>query len=272
MTTPLHAPTPDLRIISSSAPQPHEEHDNQRAIPLMEKLQQAAYFTNPPIVYQAEDESYIILDGANRCHSVKTLGIPHILVQVVSYFSPQVELKTWNHVVSRWHITPLMQYLRELPHVTLTEGLHKDAIAHVYLSNSEIYALSMPVANLHERNQALRDVVRLYQKNAVLSRTNLFEPNEVWHLYPEANALIVFPPYSPLDIIEAARQRAYLPPGISRHVVHGRALQVNYPIADLKNTQLSLEEKNARLKIWLTEKLMNREVRYYAESTYQFSE
>lgn len=267
-----HAPTPDLRIIPTSAPQPHEEHDSQRAQPLIERLKAAELMTNPPMVTQTSDGSYIILDGANRCFSFAALEIPHILVQVVSYFSGQVELQTWNHVISRWNTRAFLDMIYQLDGIEVQAGQDKNAIAHIAPRNGEMLALKAPVQSVRERNAALREVVRIYQQNAVLNRTPSFEPEDVWHLYPEANALVIFPEYTPGDIIEATRYRAYLPPGISRHIVHGRALQVNYPMDKLKDPNTPLEEKNTELKAWITHKLVNRHVRYYAEATYQFSE
>ncbi len=268
----MHVPPPDLRIIPVDAPQPHEEHDSQRSQPLINKIRYAEFITNPPIVTHTEDDQYIILDGANRCFTFAALEFPYILVQVVSYFGGQVELNTWNHVVSHWNAGEFMEQVDALEDVEMLEGQHKHAIAHVCLPNGSMIALNAPVQSVHERNAALRDFVRIYQQNATLNRTPLTEPAEVWKLFPEATALVIFPGYRPNDIIEAARYEAYLPPGISRHVVHGRALQLNYPAAALKDKTEPLEAKNANLKRWLTDKLLNRQVRYYAEATYQFNE
>jgi hypothetical protein len=114
--------------------------------------------------------------------------------------------------------------------------------------------------------------VRVYQRNAILHRTALSEPADIWRLYPEAAALVSFPSYQRPDILAAARQKAFLPPGISRHIIHGRALRVNYPIDWLRDTGVSLEDKNAQLERWMQDKLSRRHVRYYAEATYQFDE
>lgn len=269
---PDNAPPPNLRIIPSSAAEPHEEHDDQRSIPLMEAIRSAEFMKNPPIVTHTADDHYIILDGANRCHTFQALEIPHILVQVVSYFSGQVTLETWNHVVSQWDETEFLKQVNKLTDITMTEGQDKNAIAHILLRNGDVFALDAPVQSVHERNAALRDFVRVYQQNAVLDRTQLFEPMEVFRLYPKGNALVVFPGYEPRDIVEATRYKAYLPPGISRHIVQGRALQINYPLDKLRDHAVSLEEKNAELKAWLSKKLDNRQFRYYAEATYQFNE
>ena len=91
-------------------------------------------------------------------------------------------------------------------------------------------------------------------------------------MFPDANAVVHFPPYLPADIIEAAQHDAFLPPGISRHIVHGRAIRVNYPLDALRDPNTSLEQKNDDLLRWMQNKLANRQVRYYAEATYQFDE
>ena len=93
----------------------------------------------------------------------------------------------------------------------------------------------------------------------------------IWRLYPDAIALVSFPRYQPRDIIEAAMQRAYLPPGVSRHIIHGRALKLNYPMCLLREDK-ALDEKNRELDAWMRDKLSQRGLRYYAESTWHFDE
>lgn len=115
MTTHLNAPPPNLKIVPTEAVLAHEEHDSQRAIPLIEAIRNASVVTNPPIVAQIEDtDQYVILDGANRCYSFKALQFPHLLVQVVDYNSPFVELMTWHHVVSDWDIPPFLEAIHQL--------------------------------------------------------------------------------------------------------------------------------------------------------------
>ncbi|MBZ0303282.1 MAG: hypothetical protein K8J31_26300 [Anaerolineae bacterium] len=267
-----HAPTPDLRIVFADSLHPHEEHDSQRALPLIERLKTEAHIINPPIVAPIGSSQFVILDGANRCHSFRTLGYPHMLVQVASYESGQVELQTWNHVVGSWDEQSFLEQLVSLPDVEMISGQHTQAIAHVLTRSQQIFALRSPVSSVHERNATLRRVVSIYQQNATLHRTTLSELDEVWPLYADAIALVMFPHYLPADIIAAAKYQAFLPPGISRHIVHGRALRVNYPIDRLKDEQVRLPEKNEELHRWMQQKMAQRQIRYYAESTYQFDE
>ncbi|MDX1994835.1 MAG: hypothetical protein SF029_20800 [bacterium] len=271
-----NAPAPDLRIVPVDSLLPHETHDDQRSLPLIENLRQAEVMINPPVVAPLEDthgeEQFVILDGANRCHTFRHLDYPHILVQVVAYDSGYVELDTWRHVVSRWNKTALLDALHQLNGVEIHAGAEGHAVAHFVLPDQQIIALGAPLEITHERNTLLRDVVGIYQQNAVLNRTAMQEPDEIWPLYPEAVALVIFPHYEPSDILAAARHHAYLPPGVSRHIIHGRALRVNYPMALLREQETSLESKNAALQGWIQDKIARRQVRYYAEATYQFDE
>jgi hypothetical protein len=266
------APTPDLRIVPAEALRPHEEHDSQRALPLIERLKTEAFIINPPIVAPIGSTQFVILDGANRCHSFRALGYPHMLVQVTSYDSGQVELQTWNHIVSDWDETAFLRHIAALPEIEMTPGQNHQAIAHILTRSGQLLALCAPVSSVHQRSAALRRFVSLYQQNAILHRTTLSEPDDIWPLYENAAALVFFPRYQPADIIAAARHEAFLPPGVSRHIVHGRALRVNYPIARLKDETIRLSEKNEQLRRWMQERLAQRQIRYYAEATYQFDE
>lgn len=272
MTSRDHAPIPDLRIVLTSNLHAHEDHDSQRSLPLIDRLEQEETIINPPIVAPMGDDHYVILDGANRCHAFQHLNYPHILVQAASYDSGLVDLQTWCHIVGDWDAQIFLDHLARLPDIEISDGQNIHAIAHILLKDGRVIALRAPVQNAHERNAALRDVVHIYQQNARLNRTTITEPEEIWPLYPEAIALVVFPHYEPADIIAAARYKAYLPPGVSRHIVYGRALRVNYPIAILRDQNTHLDAKNQELRAWLENKLANRAVRFYAESTYQFDE
>lgn len=272
---PLHtdAPPPDLRIVLTENLHPHEEHDSQRAQPLISRLTNETVVINPPVVAPMGDNGqFVVLDGANRYYAFSHLAYPHILVQVAPYESGYVQLDTWRHLICDWDEKSLMEHLHKSESLEILEGQHHDAIAHILFHDEHLIALRVPVQNTHERNAALREVVRIYQQNAVLQRTALVEPEDIWQLHPDALAMVIFPHYEPTDIIAAAHHLAYLPPGISRHIIHGRALRINYPLDNLRDTSVSLEKKNENLQTWIREKLAKRQIRYYAEATYQFDE
>ncbi|MDQ7026068.1 MAG: hypothetical protein Q9P01_09715 [Anaerolineae bacterium] len=266
------APPPDLRILPIDAISPHETHDSQRSEPLLEILREAEYLTNPPIVAPIGDGSYVVMDGANRYHCFRELGYRHLLVQVVDYKSEFVGLGVWNHIISDWDEDIFAQHLYEIPEATIKKAWDSNAVAQIMLKNGSVLSLDAPAATIEERNFTLRHLVSIYQANAKLSRTALHDPTLIWPQFPAAIALVIFPEYEPQDIIEAALNNAFLPPGVSRHIIHGRALKLYYPFEKLLDMSVSLDEKNAVLQDWIREKLANRGARYYAESTYQFDE
>jgi hypothetical protein len=63
-----------------------------------------------------------------------------------------------------------------------------------------------------------------------------------------------------------------LPPGISRHLVRGRAMRLHYPLEAFRDDGESLEQKNAQLQRWIQQRMAEKRVRYYAEPTFLFDE
>jgi hypothetical protein len=272
MTSSTSAPLPELRIVPIQQLFAHEDHDSQRSEPLIKRIRSEKYMINPPIVAPMDEDEYVILDGANRVFAFSELEYPHILVQVASYQSGFVQLETWRHLICAWNQADFIQQLERLPEIQIVDGHNSHTIAHIRLRNDGTIALCAPVESIHERNAALRRFVTVYQQNAVLHRTALNDPEANWLLHPDAIALVSFPAYHPSDIIAAAQQQAFLPAGVSRHIVQGRAVRVNFPINVLRDDTMSLGEKNAWLLHWIQEKLARRQIRYYAEATYQFDE
>lgn len=273
------APTPDLRIVPVEQLYPHEEHDAQRSAPLIEKIRTADWFINPPLVTPMNSRaagdavtSYVILDGANRHFCFSALGYPHILVQVVHYDSPHVQLGVWNHVICGWPMEVFFKQLAGLEAVAVSELEMINPLAWLVVPDGRRFAFHTESTGLHERSAVLREVVRLYQRQATLHRTPHADPAAAFADHPDAAGLMLFPRIEPSHIIEAAQQMAYLPPGISRHIINGRAVRLNYPMGAVIDPATPLDEKNAALRQWMQRRFANRAVRYYAEATYQFDE
>ena len=63
-----------------------------------------------------------------------------------------------------------------------------------------------------------------------------------------------------------------MPAGITRHLIRWRALRINLPLDRLADTSRDIEEKNRWLQDWMRQKLAQRQVRFYEESTVLFDE
>ena len=92
---------PDLRLVSVEKLLLHETIDERRVDRLARRLSDEKRLKNPPAVTSLPHSDLImVMDGANRVSAFKSLGIPHIVAQFVSYDDPDVELDAWNHVVA----------------------------------------------------------------------------------------------------------------------------------------------------------------------------
>ncbi|MFQ3536804.1 MAG: ParB N-terminal domain-containing protein [Aggregatilineales bacterium] len=276
-----HDVIPDLRIVPTDSLIPHEEHDPQRSAPLIERIRAAATWLNPPVVAPLDAERYVILDGANRHFALKTLGYPYILVQVVNYESKAVQLETWHHVISGLSWFEFLRNLRAIKtfQIESTDLLsaraalaRREVLAYTVLSDKRAYTLNAEVSTLAARTAVLREMVNTYKSRGTLNRINTDSISMARRLYPEAVAIVVFPRYHPAEIMVAARDGIHLPPGISRHIIYGRAMRLNYPLSALAETGETLAEKNAALHRWIQQRMAERRVRYYAEPTYLFDE
>ncbi|HLY26627.1 MAG TPA: ParB N-terminal domain-containing protein [Aggregatilineales bacterium] len=272
---------PDLRIVPLSSLVPHEEHDAQRSAPLIERIRQAGTWLNPPVVAPMGDGRYVILDGANRHFALGTLGYQYILVQVVDYESDEVQLETWHHIISG------MSWFKFLRNICQIDGLEvacddllsaraslarRDVLAYTVLGDGNCYTLKSKAVTLGERTRKLQHIVNTYKSRGVLNRISTDAIGEARRLYPDAVAIVVFPQYQPVEILVAARDGVHLPPGISRHIIKGRAMRLHYPLEAFRENGETLEQKNRNLHTWLQSRLAEKRVRYYAEPTYLFDE
>ncbi|MBI5292513.1 MAG: hypothetical protein HY872_11610 [Chloroflexi bacterium] len=275
--------TPDLRIVPLDRLIEHEFNDVQRTAPLARRLANETYLKNPPIAtpLEAGDPRYVVLDGANRTLALSSLGYAHCLVQVTRYEPPFVTLSTWHHLVTDIGLQAFSSELdaieglefREIDLLHARAGLaRRDFIAYTIRADGTVYAASTPGSStIHQKNQLLNAMVDTYKERGGLFRATTDNLDEARRLYPALTGLVIFPNYEPSEVMALARDGELLPTGLTRHLIQGRTLRVNYPLAELKSPD-SLEAKNARLQEWLTAKMTSKEVRFYAESTYLFDE
>ena len=271
---------PDLRIVPIGKLVLHERHDERRTIALISRLQKDAVLKSPPIATALDDSNYVILDGANRVTALELIGVPHALVQIVPYHASSVRLSTWRHVV----VGPSQETFRE--HLTALEGITVASVNHVTAQaelarrtiltyflyrDGEAMTVSGGGADLHARAELLNLVVETYTHHWGVKRVDTDNPLEIFAAHPAMTTVVVFPQYDPAEILDIARVRARVPAGITRHIIHGRALRLNYPLHLLALDE-SPEEKNARLNQWLQAQLDENRVRFYQEATFLFNE
>ena len=164
---------PVLRILPLDSLILHEDHDNQRTLPLVEKLRAAGIMRNPPIVMPLADgtQRYMVLDGANRVTSLREMEFPHIVAQVVDVNNPNVNLQTWNHVT--WGMNPktLLTHLRKIRGMELVKiNTRKSLDAPKYvpvqmrLPDGSFYLVREEPSDLAAHINTLHKIVNAYKK------------------------------------------------------------------------------------------------------------
>jgi len=273
---------PDLRFVPVEALIPHEQHDPLRSAPLVERLRGQGVLRNPPIVtpLPLDDDRFVVLDGANRATAAAAAGLPHLVVQVVRYGDPGLRLMTWHHALAELSAAEFEQRLRAVPGLTLATAMlgharavlaRREALALVAFPGGRALTLHGG-GELPERNAVLNAVVDSYRGRARLHRVANDSLSDAEAEHPEMTALVVFPHFEPAEVLELATGGARLPAGITRHVIPWRALRLNVPLERLADRAESAEDKNRWLSGWLREKVLQREVRFYQESTVLFDE
>jgi hypothetical protein len=271
---------PTLRILPLESLILHEDHDYQRALPLVEKLRSTGILRNPPVVMPLTDGSdrYMVLDGANRITSLRELEFPHIVAQVVEASNPNVNLQTWNHVTWGMKTKSLMSKLRkikelELVRVNIRKSLDapKYVPVQVRLPDGGFYILREEPSELPTHINTLHKIVNAYKTSASLDRTSQTLIDTFKHIYPDLTAIIIFPHFKIKTVLKLAAQQIVLPTGITRFTVSPRALHLNYPLHELSSGK-PIEYKEEYLKQWIEERVKKKGVRLYSEATFLFDE
>jgi L-serine kinase (ATP) / ParB family transcriptional regulator, heme-responsive regulator len=271
---------PTLRILPLESLILHEDHDYQRAMPLVEKLRSTGILRNPPVVMPLTDGSkrYMVLDGANRVTSLRELEFPHIVAQVVEASNPNVNLQTWNHVTWGMKTKSLISKLRKIKGLELVKVNTRKSLdapkympVQVRLPDGGFYLLKEEPSELPTHINTLHKIVDVYKTSCSLDRTSQTLIDTFKHIYPDLTALIIFPHFKIKTLLKLAAEQIVLPTGITRFTVSPRALHLNYPLHELSSAK-PIEYKEAFLNQWVEERVKKKGVRLYSEATFLFDE
>ncbi len=273
------ASLPNFRILPLPSLILHEEHDDQRAMPLVEKLRAQGILRNPPIVMPLIDgtERYMVLDGANRVTSLREMEFPHTVAQVVEPNDSNVILRTWKHVVWGMDSETLVKALHKVQGLDLEKvdtyksmPVPHHAPVQVRLVDGTVFLGRTPRSTTRHVH-VLREIVNVYKDRASMDRTSQTLIDPFRKIYPDLTALLIFPRFELQTVLELAGKGVVLPPGITRFTVSPRALHLNYPLHELSSGKPAAY-KEAYLKRWIEERVTKKGIRFYAEATYLFDE
>lgn len=267
-----------LRIVHSTDVIGHEEVDPKRVERLARRLQSDGILKNPPVVAEAGDQ-FVVLDGATRVAALRELGIRDVLVQIVDYHAPSIQLFAWCHVVVNVSRDELVKRLEDIKGVEVKAmdlGLARRALSlrtilcYVVLQDGSVLGVKGGM-NLEAQVALLNDVVDAYKGEAEVYRAVTDELEGLLEEYPDLTAVLVFPSYSRGEIMRTSLNGAKLPMGVTRHTISGRAMGLNVDTVML-DSDIPLEQKNVWLDSSIKRKIKDSRVRFYQEPVLRFDE
>ncbi len=278
-----------LKIVPAADVLLHEQTDERRVARLRDALQGAGQLRNPPIVARTADGRYAVLDGATRTTALKHMGMRYILVQSVPYASGEIDLQAWYHVLPDQASKAAFAYVMEhstLAHtVTVEEArtalaerrataalVHRDGMATMLVLDTERpWSVSDAAHESTSASSILRGLVATYGGAGEIYR--IVHDNLVEIVQNDATCpcVVMFPTFTPEEILGVAASGDLLPAGITRHLIPGRALNVNIPLERLASPEDEIAE-NAWLRTWLSERILSKKVRYYHEPVFVFDD
>jgi hypothetical protein len=281
--------SPVLRVIETAQLLLHEEPDPARVDRLTHALRRDRVLRNPPVVAPISSEAFgtsvagadgkvLVLDGANRLTALREVGAPHAIAQVISYAEPEVILSTWRHFVAEEDGPALRDRMperlriRAVPVSDAGEAEDKlrrrEAVAAIV--DGQGATLLRPDADPAAEVDLLADLVALYRQTR---RTYRIDSGDLEALTREygRGTLVIFPSFRKEDIFLLAARGGRLPAGITRHVIPGRVLRLNVPLALLESSE-STATKQRHFDAAMEQRWREHGVRYYAESTFLFDE
>ena len=122
---------------------------------------------------------------------------------------------------------------------------------------------------LLEEAQLLEQVFRCYVHRAAVHRLPHEQPITPSSL-PAGAIAVIFPRYVKQDLLTLTQAGGVLPAGITRHVIPGRVLRLNVPLAELRTGTLAAQQ--AWFAAWVAQRIAAGHARLYNEPTWLFDE
>lgn len=269
-----------LRIVPLRTISLHEQYDPLRVDRLATLLRKDQTLYNPVLVTRIPGmQQYVVLDGAARVSALCELGCRDGLVQIIDYTDPSIGVGRWHHLLRGIPAESFLDDIQQIPQVRLERATLADAERALALR--EICCILVfadgQVRGVHAGTdlaaqiEVINAVVGLYRGKAEVFRLAARRADRLWVEGESFNIALIFPAFTPEEVLKMARNGARLPMGITRHIVPGRALGLGVSL-DLLRADVPLDEKNARLQHLVRTRIQQKKVRLYQEPVFVFDE
>ena len=254
---------PVLRVVPLESIRRHEQIDPLRVERLVGRIEAEGVQVNPMICCPSPDGELILLDGATRTESLRVLGLEHAVVQVV--VADDVQLETWHHVVRGCDPAEVIQAVDSNADLALREDEGTPAL-HLSSGGSRL-VLGAGISP----NATLTSLVDTYIGRWRVSRVTDPSLAPVAWSFPDWSVVVEFPTLTLEDVMKAAVGDDLLPAGITRFLVHERALRLNVAL-ELLSAGGTTESKQEALDELIAERAREGRVRRYEEIVFILDE
>lgn len=255
-------PTPHLRVAPLTALRRHEEVDPLRVERLKERIDDEGIQVNPMVCVEA-DGKLVVLDGATRTEALRNLGLEHAVVQIVD--PERVELGTWHHVVRQCAPAELVGLVESTPGLALGEDRGAPRIRPASGPTRSVRGESL------SPNATLSSLVACYIGRWPVGRLADADAGVAASLFEDWAALVELPILTVEDVMRAALGDDLLPPGITRFLIPGRALRLNFDLSILEE-KVDMAEKQRRLDALIERRSREGRVRRYDETVFIYDD
>ncbi len=268
---------PTLKIVDVNRLRFHENPDDFRKVKLEERFKTEKILKNPPIVAQRNGNTeYIILDGANRVTALASLGLKHIVVQVVDIDDRLLIVDSWHHAIEKLDREFFEKRIADIEGVTCFDHTEdelnndKERLCTLIFSDGRSCTI-ISDGDLGTLVGRLSQMTDLYLHDNIYDRVSYINLEHLKMHYPEFRTLVSFRNFDKEELLELALNGIKLPSGITRVFLPKRALGLNMDLHFLEADR-SLEDKNKELDEMILAMVRAKSIRFYREPTFAFDE
>lgn len=255
-------PNPTLVIAPLEQLRRHEEVDPLRVERLEKRIRLEGIQVNPMVCVEANGK-LVVLDGATRTEALRALGLEHAVVQVVD--PERVELGTWHHVVRQCAPSELLELVASKPRLVLGEDRRAPRIRPASGPTRSVSGENL------SPNATLTELVDSYIGRWPVSRVTDPDTGVASSLFDDWAALVELPTLTVEEVMRAALSADFLPAGITRFLIPGRALRLNFDLRILEG-EGSTADKQRRLDELIEERSREGRVRRYDETVFIYDD
>lgn len=210
--------TDNVNLISIKKILFHEKNENERTLKIKNSLIESKVLRTPLMAVSLVNDSYMLIDGANRAHALIELGFQYLPVFVLS--ENDLKVDTWAHQLKS--IETIKNYIEKDDRLMMDNQKCSRYIAKIYFENKP-YIIKF--SNSCEYN--VKNIISIWHDLVIL-----YKGKSIRRLERDSNETkIVYPELTINQINEMTLQGIKIPTGITRFKSKtGRILNIDIPL------------------------------------------